>query len=383
MKAEALGYAPGPPTPEEVVTPLAPPGAQPVDFTALLVLLLAGALPWPAPPAAPGAVGDGAPDGAAAARDAAPGPPRPSPVVPGPAAPTGDAGNRARVSPQPRAAAPVPPQSLELDAPATPVEDAARAGVVEGRVTVPFARAAERDRRLGAPERTPGLHELELAAARASASRVDAASGDPLPGTLGPATAGARVEPVPTSGGPSAERHASGDDRIPDALPPGAATLALEAAPPRRAPAGPEAPARAADTDRDGPPPVADQIVRAARVLLRDGGTRMEVRLEPPELGTVRISADARGEALALTITAERPDTRALLAQALPEVRHALESRGVGSATVEVHVAVADDGRRAPERRLDEPRERPTPRVPERRRTPAPVRPTSAVDITV
>lgn len=380
MKAEALGHAPGPVPPEGAVTPVTPSEAQPVDFTALLLLLLAGALPWPTPPAAPGAVDNGAPEGPTVGRD--PAPPRPLPVTPGPVAPAGDAGNLGRVAPQPRAAAPLSPQSLELDAPAVPV-DAARAAAGEGRPIVPFARAAERDRRLGAPERAPALQELDLAGPRAPASGVDAASGDPLPGTLGPATAGARVEPVPTSGGALPERHASGDHHVPDALPPGAATLALEAAPARQAAGGPEAPARAAATERDAPPPVADQIVRAARILLRDGGTRMEVRLEPPELGTVRISADARGEALALTITAERPDTRALLAQALPEVRHALESRGVGAATVEVHAAVADDGRRAPERRPAEPRERPTPHVPERRRAPAPLRPTSAVDITV
>jgi flagellar hook-length control protein FliK len=134
------------------------------------------------------------------------------------------------------------------------------------------------------------------------------------------------------------------------------------------------------------PAVVAEQVVRAARLVVAGEATRLRVDLEPPSLGAVRISADARGDALALTITAERPETQALLTQALPDIQRALADRGVGQASVAVLTTpLLADGRRAPDRRPPEPREQrtPTPHAGDRRRAPRSAGPVSVVDVTV
>ena len=88
-----------------------------------------------------------------------------------------------------------------------------------------------------------------------------------------------------------------------------------------------------------------------------------------------------------LTITAERPETQALLTQALPDIQQALVRRDVGPTSVAILGSTAtplsSDGRRAPERRPETPRERPTSHPGERRRTLRASRAISAVDITV
>ena len=135
------------------------------------------------------------------------------------------------------------------------------------------------------------------------------------------------------------------------------------------------------------PQVVADQVVRAARLVVDDGLAQMRVDLQPPALGGVRVQADVRGEVVMLTITAERPETQALLTQALPDIQQALVRRDVGPTTVAIIGSTATplsaDGRRAPERRPETPRERPTPHSGERRRTLRASRGVSAVDITV
>jgi flagellar hook-length control protein FliK len=132
---------------------------------------------------------------------------------------------------------------------------------------------------------------------------------------------------------------------------------------------------------------VADQVVRAAKLVVDDGLAQMRVDLQPPTLGGVRVEADVRGEVVVLTITAERPETQALLTQALPDIQQALVRRDVGQATVAIIGSTAtplsSDGRRAPERRPETPRERPTSHPAERRRTLRASRGVSAVDITV
>lgn len=157
--------------------------------------------------------------------------------------------------------------------------------------------------------------------------------------------------------------------------------------------AAPARPARAAGAAQAAAPPlpavdpaaVAGQVVRAARLVVTEGLARLRIDLEPPELGAVRISADARGEAVSLTIVAERPETQALLVQALPDMQRALGDRGLGTASVAV-LTTPDfgEGRRARERRQSEPRGQSTPHPDDRRRAaPRVPRGVSAVDITV
>lgn len=111
-------------------------------------------------------------------------------------------------------------------------------------------------------------------------------------------------------------------------------------------------------------PTLFDQLVRTARILRQEGRTEMHVRLEPPALGWVRVSVRESGDALALHIDAERPETRALLSQALPDLQHALASRGLEMASVAIRLDLdVARTRSGPERpadrpRRDEPRER-------------------------
>jgi flagellar hook-length control protein FliK len=132
------------------------------------------------------------------------------------------------------------------------------------------------------------------------------------------------------------------------------------------------------------PRALVEQIVQAARVVVNGDEAEMHVRLDPPALGTVHVTAESRGTALDLTISADRPETQALLARALPDIQQTLADRGLGSASVSIATfPTAADGRRMPDRRPPEPRERPTSQPSDRRRTPSASRRVSAVDITV
>lgn len=132
------------------------------------------------------------------------------------------------------------------------------------------------------------------------------------------------------------------------------------------------------------PRAIVEQIVQAARVVVNGDQAEMHVRLDPPALGTVHVTAESRGSALGLTISADRPETQALLARALPDIQQTLADRGLGSASVSIATfPTTADGRRMPDRRPSEPRERPTSQPSDRRRTPSASRRVSAVDITV
>lgn len=130
-----------------------------------------------------------------------------------------------------------------------------------------------------------------------------------------------------------------------------------------------EAPVRAGNPAAEDPSPVTaalsgqeipapvDQIVRTARILRQEGRTEMQVHLEPPALGWVRVSVRASHDALALNIDAERPETQALLSQALPDLQQALASRGldVASLTIRLDHDVAQT-RSGPDRATERPR---------------------------
>ena len=159
---------------------------------------------------------------------------------------------------------------------------------------------------------------------------------------------------------------------VPDAARPPAAVAASS-------PAAESAPARALMQT-----PVADQVVQVARLVIAEGHTRMEVSLEPPTLGAVRVTADAAAAGgLQLTIAAEQPETRALLLSAVPEMQAALASRGVAAVVVAVAGSFdPPDGRRAPARREPEGSSRFQDTNTDRRRErPARTRRVSALDL--
>jgi hypothetical protein len=127
-----------------------------------------------------------------------------------------------------------------------------------------------------------------------------------------------------------------------------------------------------------------EQIVQAASVVVRGDEAEMHVQLDPPALGAVHVSATSRGTMLEVMISAERPETQALLTQTLPEIQHTLNERGLSATAVSVVTTpTTGDGRRAPDRRPTEPRDRSTSHPHDRRRTAAASRRVSALDITV
>jgi hypothetical protein len=132
------------------------------------------------------------------------------------------------------------------------------------------------------------------------------------------------------------------------------------------------------------PPELAEQLVRTARVALRDGVAEMDIQLTPPSLGVVRVTAAAAHDGLGLTLSAERPETRALLLHAIPEMQAALANQGITTTTIAVAPAFDPPGeRRAPTRRdPDRPARPARDAIAERARL-APRSAVGAVDLTV
>jgi hypothetical protein len=174
------------------------------------------------------------------------------------------------------------------------------------------------------------------------------------------------------------EHHRNGE---PDAALLARATAAATRVDSPHAPGSPPA----VETPRPvAPPELAEQLVRTARVALRDGVAEMDVQLTPPSLGVVRVTAAAAHDGLGLTLSAERPETRALLAHAIPEMQAALANQGLTTTTIAVAPAFDPPGeRRAPTRRdPDRPARPARDAIAERARL-APRSTVGAVDLTV
>jgi hypothetical protein len=112
-------------------------------------------------------------------------------------------------------------------------------------------------------------------------------------------------------------------------------------------PTTPAAEPRAAE-----PAPAVDQVVRAARLVVGGGESRLEIRLDPVELGAIRLTVGLAEGTLGLTLEAERPETRLLLVEAAPRIQAMLAARGLAGAVVLVAAgtpgeAMADTFRRS------------------------------------
>jgi hypothetical protein len=113
---------------------------------------------------------------------------------------------------------------------------------------------------------------------------------------------------------PQASRPRDGDLRI------AAASVTADRAP--------DAPGPGAGDVRV-PRPVVEQLVERLRVIRGEGRHELSLRLDPPELGVVRVEAVMHGHRLALLIHAEGEHARDALAQALPRLREALAQHGI------------------------------------------------------
>jgi len=88
-----------------------------------------------------------------------------------------------------------------------------------------------------------------------------------------------------------------------------------------------------------------DQIATRLREIRTPGRHEISVRLDPPELGAVRIDARLEGARLHLQIRAEHAPTGELLADALPRLRESLVQQGFVPADVSVHLGLDGSGR--------------------------------------
>ncbi len=86
--------------------------------------------------------------------------------------------------------------------------------------------------------------------------------------------------------------------------------------------------------------PVADQVVERLAVITRDGRHQISLRLDPPELGAVRIDAVLHNRELTLHIRAELAPAREALEQALPWLRESLAAQGLVAAHVTVDLGL-------------------------------------------
>jgi hypothetical protein len=118
---------------------------------------------------------------------------------------------------------------------------------------------------------------------------------------------------------------------VPGATPPGATAADATASPP------------AAGTTTGAAPDITEpapwsQIAHAVRSVQRDrdGSHTMTVRLDPPELGSVDIEVRVHDGRLSVHATVDSAATRDLLTRALPELRSALESHGLPTASLDV-----------------------------------------------
>jgi flagellar hook-length control protein FliK len=89
------------------------------------------------------------------------------------------------------------------------------------------------------------------------------------------------------------------------------------------------------------------QLVPELAALGREGRHELVLRLDPPELGAVRIEAWLDGRELTLRIRAEDAGARDLLEQGLPRLREALAQEGLTAQRVSVQLGLAADPRHA------------------------------------
>jgi flagellar hook-length control protein FliK len=88
-----------------------------------------------------------------------------------------------------------------------------------------------------------------------------------------------------------------------------------------------------------------DQIATRLRDVRTDGRHEISLRLDPPDLGAVRIDARLEGARLHVQIRVEQLRTGEALADALPRLREALSQQGFVPSEISVHLGLDASGR--------------------------------------
>jgi flagellar hook-length control protein FliK len=174
------------------------------------------------------------------------------------------------------------------------------------------------------------------------------------------------AEPPGPADGPDARREPIGE-RGPERAPAADVPVLTSRPSPIEAPAAPAEPSAPA------PRPVVEQVVERLVVLRRQGRDEISFRLEPPELGAVRVEVVLENGRLRVDIRAEAEPARHVLESALPRLRESLAQQGIATADVSVHLGL-DSAPRDSTRGQPAPSPRPSPAAP----AAAPVRPPSS-----
>jgi len=109
--------------------------------------------------------------------------------------------------------------------------------------------------------------------------------------------------------------------------------------------------AEAADGSQRAAAPAAtrgpvEQVADRVGIAHREGREEVSFRLEPPELGAVRIQAVLDGQRLTLHIRTEHDAARVALEQSLPQLRESLSQQGIeaGRVTIELGLDASSRG---------------------------------------
>lgn len=96
------------------------------------------------------------------------------------------------------------------------------------------------------------------------------------------------------------------------------------------------------------------RIVRGIQGVVRHNGGSVTIRLDPPELGAVRVQMHMNAGVVTARLEAAQQSVRSMLNQQLGQLRHALESQGLTVDRLQVQASAADTGASATGRDTDQ-----------------------------
>lgn len=108
----------------------------------------------------------------------------------------------------------------------------------------------------------------------------------------------------------------------------------------------PKAPEQAAPVASHRPLPgsIEDQVFRQIRMKLEPGLSQVDIRLQPPELGAVRIRFEMEGDRMTARVEAKEAATAVMLERNLPELKSTLAQAGFDVKEFEITTSAASFG---------------------------------------
>jgi flagellar hook-length control protein FliK len=90
-----------------------------------------------------------------------------------------------------------------------------------------------------------------------------------------------------------------------------------------------------------------DRIVTNVRTQLLPGGGSMQIRLDPPELGALKVMVEMRDGVMTATFQTSSDEATRLLSHSLNQLKHVLEGQGVSIERLQVQQAPKNEQSRA------------------------------------